>query len=103
MGGLGVDSRGQVSEPVLGLDVAHNRPLEAQGPEACLDALHEAGVETDDRLRPVARGGSAYQNLFVTGRTLAHWNPAKESSDEGVSIATGWAAAEEACHYLEGS
>ena len=103
MGGLEVDSRGQISEPFLGLDVVHSQPLETRAPEACLDALHEAGVETDDRLRPVARGGRVTENLFVTGRTLAHWNPAKEASDEGVSIATGWAAAEEACHYMEGS
>ncbi len=101
MGGLEVDSWGKISEPFLGLEVVRNRLLEAQGPEACLDSLHEAGVETDDRLRPVARDGLVYENVFVTGRTLAHWNPAKESSDEGVSIATGWAAAEEACHYME--
>ena len=100
MGGLEVDSRGQISEPFLGLEVAHDWPLEAQGPEACLDALHEAGVETDDRLRPVAKGNLAYENVFVTGRTLANWNPASESSNEGVSIATGWAAAEEACRYM---
>lgn len=102
MGGLEVDSRGEVHEPFFGLDVADGGPLKAEGPVACLDALHEAGVETDDRLRPLNGDTLVYENLFVTGRTLAHWNPAKESSDEGVSIATGWAAAEEACHYMEG-
>lgn len=102
MGGLEVDSYGLAHESVFGLEVSQSRPLDADNPEEVLDALHEAGVETDDRLRPLVGGQLAYENLFVTGRTLGHWNPPKESSVEGVAIATGWAAAEEACAYMEG-
>ena len=102
MGGLEVDSYGLAREPAFGLEVSQSRPLEADNPEQALDALHETGVEIDDRLRPLAGGQLAYENLFVTGRTLGHWNPPKESSVEGVAIATGWAAAEEACAYMEG-
>ena len=100
MGGLDVDSHGLVREPLFGLEVAQTRPLGAERVDGALDALHETGVETDERLRPLAGGKPAFDNLFVTGRTLAHWNPARESSAEGVAIATGWAAAEEACAYL---
>ena len=95
-------SYGLAREPAFGLEVSQSRPLEADNPEQALDALHETGVEIDDRLRPLAGGQLAYENLFVTGRTLGHWNPPKESSVEGVAIATGWAAAEEACAYMEG-
>ncbi len=100
MGGLDVDSHGRVREPLFGLEVVQTRPLSADRVDGALDALHKSGVETDERLRP--RGKPTFDNLFVTGRTLAHWNPARESSTEGVAIATGWAAAEEACAYLGG-
>jgi glycerol-3-phosphate dehydrogenase subunit B len=102
MGGLEVDSHGRVHEPLFGLDVVQTRPLDAEGSDRALDALHETGVEADDRLRPLAGGEPAFDNIFVTGRTLAHWNPARESSAEGVAIATGWAAAEEARTHLGG-
>jgi glycerol-3-phosphate dehydrogenase subunit B len=102
MGGLEVDSRGRVAEPVFGLDVHQTAPLDAARPDLALDALHEAGVEADQQLRPRPNGSAAPANLFVTGSTLAHWSPAREASAEGVSIATGWAAAEAAHALLEG-
>jgi glycerol-3-phosphate dehydrogenase subunit B len=102
MGGLEIDSHGLARDPLFGLEVAQSHPLEADNPEQALDALHEAGIETDGRLRPLAGGELAYENVFVTGRTLGHWNPPKESSVEGVAIASGWAAAQEACAYMEG-
>ena len=42
------------------------------------------------------------ENVYVTGRTLAHWNPAVEASAEGVAIVTGWLAARSVHAYLEG-
>jgi anaerobic glycerol-3-phosphate dehydrogenase len=63
--------------------------------------LHIAGVETDNALRPQSSGSGICHNVFVTGRTLAHWNPAAECSAEGVSVATGWVAAENAHGYLQ--
>ena len=100
MGGLDVDSHGAVHETALGLAVYQSEPLAAESVDRSLDALHLAGVETDNDLRPVSNGSVVYDNVFVTGRTLAHWNPAAEGSTEGVSIATGWAAAEAAHTYL---
>lgn len=101
MGGLDVDSLGAVRETALGLDVHQSEPLNALSVDRSLSALHLAGVATDGDLRPAGNGSTAYENVFVTGRTLAHWNPAEESSAEGVSIATGWVAAEAAHAYLE--
>jgi glycerol-3-phosphate dehydrogenase subunit B len=102
MGGLEVDSYGRIEEPVFGLDVAQTDPLEFDQVDQTLDALHRTGVETDEHFRPRREGCSAHDNLFVTGSTLGHWNPMREGSAEGVSIVTGWAAAEAAHAYLEG-
>src|SRR5690606_25600905 len=90
MGGLAVDADGHLSETTLGLDVVQTAPLRADSAESALAALHVAGVETDERFRPRAAPGQAGGNVFVTGRTLAHWHPAREISAEGVSIVTGW-------------
>jgi glycerol-3-phosphate dehydrogenase subunit B len=102
MGGLEVDSMGRVAEPVFGLAVHQTRPLEAGRVDGTLDALHAAGVEADEALRLRGNGRPGPRNLFVTGSTLAHWNPTREVSAEGVAIATGWAAAEAAHDVLEG-
>lgn len=101
MGGLEVDSFGLVHETAFGFYVFQSEPLNATTVEQSLNALHTAGVETDNALRPQRKESETCCNAFVTGRTLAHWNPAMESSAEGVCIATGWAAAENARSYLE--
>lgn len=94
MGGLTVDSHGDVQEPILGLAVQQTLPLSQDNAEATVDALHRAGVETDNVFRPRQKGSRAWQNVFVTGRNIANWNPGAEISAEGVSITSGWLAAE---------
>lgn len=101
MGGLEVGSDGTIREPVFRLPVHQTRPLDA-APGDVPRALHETGIEVDERLRPLSGGGVAVKNLFVTGRMLAHWDPVSEASAEGVSVATGWAAAEAALDLLRG-
>lgn len=96
MGGLDVDSRGHISETVFGLPVHQTDPLGARSPAEAIEALHMAGVETDSEFRPRTTDRRLVENLQVVGATLAHWNPCREGSLEGVSIATGWAAAEAA-------
>jgi glycerol-3-phosphate dehydrogenase subunit B len=96
MGGLDVEADGSIRETALGLDVAQANPLTAGSPTEMLAALHVAGIETDSSLRPARNGAASRRNLFVTGRSLAHWHPAEEISAEGVSIVTGWLAAESA-------
>ncbi len=101
MGGLTVDSFGIIHDTVFGLDTFQSEPLAAISVDRSLAALHEAGIETDADLRPTGNGKGPVRNVFVTGRSLAHWNPAVECSADGVCIATGWHAAENARLYLE--
>ena len=102
MGGLDVDSAGLIRETALGLEVAQENPLVAGSPTAMLAALHGAGIETDSALRPSRNGAASLRNVFVTGRSLAHWHPAEEISAEGVAIVTGWLAAESAHAAMRG-
>ena len=102
MGGLDVESRGEVRETVFDLPVRQTAPLNAANAGASLDALHRTGVETDHALRPLVSESRSLENVYVTGQTLAHWNPALEASAEGVAIVTGWLAARSAHAYLEG-
>jgi glycerol-3-phosphate dehydrogenase subunit B len=92
-GGLEVDSRGAINEPIFDLDVHQTSPLAARVPHEAIDALHRSGAAVDDKLRP-SRNGRPLRNVHVTGALLAHWNPLDEISAEGVSIATGHAAAD---------
>lgn len=101
MGGVEIDSYGQTREKIFGLTTYQSTSLKAETVADFLNALHHAGVETDDRLRPRKNNTGVLPNMFVTGRSLSHWNSAVESSNEGVCISTGWAAAEYACNYLE--
>ena len=96
MGGIEILSNGAAHETVFDLLAHQSAPLTADDVEQTLAALHCAGVETDGCLTPQGVG-----NIFVTGRTLAHWNPSEEGSLEGVAVATGWFAARQACKLLE--
>ncbi|MEM7171268.1 MAG: anaerobic glycerol-3-phosphate dehydrogenase subunit B [Pseudomonadota bacterium] len=101
MGGLEVDSHHRVSEPFLGLEAIAAEGLASGYIDGVLDGLHRSGVEVDAQLRPKQKGRGTIENLFVTGSTIAHWNPVQESSAEGVSIATAWAASEAVSRLLE--
>jgi glycerol-3-phosphate dehydrogenase subunit B len=96
-GGLHVDSYGKVSERVFALPLAGApdpgsvRFLPDYFDEHPLDRV---GVAVDDRLRPVdADGRLRYENLHASGATLAGALPWREASGNGLSLATGYAAA----------
>jgi glycerol-3-phosphate dehydrogenase subunit B len=96
-GGLQVDSYGEVSETVFDLPLA-GRP--APGGARFLPGyfdehpLNRVGVAVDDRLTPIdADGRLVYENLYAIGATLAGALPWREASGNGVSLATGYAAA----------
>jgi glycerol-3-phosphate dehydrogenase subunit B len=58
--------------------------------------LSRLGLAVDDRFRPVGGDGNAvYENLHAVGATLAGAEPWKEKSGEGISLGTGFMAAEE--------
>ncbi|MEM7171952.1 MAG: FAD-binding protein [Pseudomonadota bacterium] len=101
MGGLEVSSRHVISETSLGLEAIAATGVGSGTIEEALDGLHRSGIEVDEQLRPTQIGHGTIENLFVTGATLAHWNPIQEASAEGVSIATAWAAAQASQSFLE--
>ena len=97
-GGLELDSYGITRETVLDLPLigvpTTDRVRFAPG---YFDAqpLAAAGVSVDDLLRPVDAGGNpVYTNLHAAGAIIGGAVPWKEKSGTGISIATGYAAAE---------
>jgi glycerol-3-phosphate dehydrogenase subunit B len=96
-GGLDVDSYGKVSERVFDLPLAG--VPDPGSPRFLPDyfdehPLNRVGVAVDDRLRPVdADGRLVYENVHVSGATLAGALPWQEASGNGLSLATGYAAA----------
>jgi len=56
----------------------------------------QLGVETDELLRPLnpAGGQVVWDNVHVVGRMLAHWDPWTQRCGGGVSVTSGYAAAE---------
>ena len=96
-GGLQMDSFGTVRETVFHLPVAGlpgpNQPRFEQG---YFDEhpISRAGVAVDDNSRPVdASGVPAYENLHAAGATLGGAVPWREGSGNGLSLASGYAAA----------
>jgi glycerol-3-phosphate dehydrogenase subunit B len=96
-GGLRLDAYGKVQETVFALPLAG-----VPGPERALTdpgylddhALSRVGVAVDERLRPVDGDGEpAYENLHAAGATIGGAVPWREASGNGLSLATGYAAA----------
>jgi len=101
MGGLIVDSKGNITEKIVGAKVHQINPMECNKSYESLIALQLSGVLTDQNLKPFSNGNNQLENVFFTGRSLSHWNPSLEFSSDGVSIATGWHSANNARSYLE--
>jgi glycerol-3-phosphate dehydrogenase subunit B len=96
-GGLDVDSFGNIRETVFGLPLgnlpASGRPRFA--PEYFEEhALARTGVAVGKDLRPLDGDGvPVHENVHVAGTTLAGAIPWREASGNGLSVATGYAAA----------
>jgi glycerol-3-phosphate dehydrogenase subunit B len=56
--------------------------------------LGRAGLEVDERLRPLGARGPVYENVHAAGATLAGSEPWREASGNGISLASGFAAAQ---------
>ena len=97
-GGIRVDSYGKVREavfdlPLAGLPEANGRPpfrptyLDEQ-------PLDRVGVAVDEALRPTdPEGALRFENLHAAGAMLAGAAPWREASGNGLSLASGYAAA----------
>ena len=96
-GGILLDSSREAREAVFGLPLACvPAPEQARFEPGYFDhhALSRVGVGVDERFRPVdAEGAPAYENLYAAGATIAGAVPWQEASGNGVSLATGYAAA----------
>jgi glycerol-3-phosphate dehydrogenase subunit B len=98
-GGIQVDSYGKIREAVFdlalsGVPAADGRPqfLPAYFDEQPLDRV---GVPVDDRLRPTdGDRRPRYENLHAAGALLAGAVPWREASGNGLSLATGYTAAQ---------
>src|SRR3954470_7009460 len=88
-GGLVLSSRWEAREAALGLPVA-GMPSGARFSARYFDehGMSRVGVEVDGKLRP-----DGLENVVVAGATLAGAMPWKEKSGDGISLATGFAAA----------
>jgi glycerol-3-phosphate dehydrogenase subunit B len=96
-GGLQMDSYGRVRETVLDLSLVGVPPRgEPRFEPGYFDEhpIARAGLAVDDKLRPLtAEGGPAFENLHAAGATIAGAAPWREASGNGLSLATGYAAA----------
>ena len=97
-GGIELDSHWAARDVALGLEVAG---LPAAGEPRFTPGyfdeqpMSRAGIAVDDELRPLDAGGArAYDNVLVAGASLAGATPWKEKSGDGISLATGFRAAE---------
>jgi glycerol-3-phosphate dehydrogenase subunit B len=96
-GGLQLDSHGRVRETAFDLAlVGVPAPDAARFEPGYFDEhpIARAGLAVDQQLRPVdAEGAPAFENLHAAGATLAGAAPWREASGNGLSLATGYAAA----------
>jgi glycerol-3-phosphate dehydrogenase subunit B len=97
-GGVELDSRWSAHETALGLPVTGvPEPGAERFRPGYFDdhPMARAGVAADPELRPVDAGGERlYENVLVAGATLAGAEPWREKSGDGLSLCTGYRAAE---------
>ena len=97
-GGIVLDSAWQTRETALGLPV-HGAPGAGEprfGPRYFGEHPYSGvGIAVDEGLRPVGEDGARVcDNVLVAGATLAGAQPWKEKSGDGISLASGFRAAE---------
>jgi glycerol-3-phosphate dehydrogenase subunit B len=99
-GGLNSDHTGRVWEVCfdLPLDAPGNRRewFRARFFDLAGHPIFSTGVRVNRQFQPVdASGAPAYANLWAAGGILAHADPIRERSLEGIAMATGRAAAQQ--------
>jgi glycerol-3-phosphate dehydrogenase subunit B len=96
-GGIVREPDGQLREPVFGLPVHGLAPGQQPFRDEYLSEhpLDRVGLRTDADSRPLGTAGAPHAvNLYAAGAVLAGALPWREKSGEGLSLATGWHAAE---------
>jgi glycerol-3-phosphate dehydrogenase subunit B len=97
-GGLAA-ARDAIRETLFGLPVAQPPTRHLWHRDQFLDPrghpVNQAGLEIDDRFRPLGVDGScAFENLFAVGSVLAHQDWVRTKCGAGLAIATAHAAVE---------
>ena len=102
-GGINTDHTGRVWEVVFDLPLAmpdrrsewfRSRFLDPAG-----HPIFSGGVPINQQFQPIGADGSpVYANVWAAGSTLAHADPIRERSLEGIAIVTGIAAAQHVIH-----
>ena len=96
-GGIEVDTVGTAREQALGL------PVHAPGPDQAgflpsylgEHPMETAGLLVDATLRPVGPDGDpVYPNVYAAGAVIGGARPWREKSGDGISLSTGYLAAE---------
>jgi glycerol-3-phosphate dehydrogenase subunit B len=96
-GGIAVDAAGTLSEPALGLPVNGPGPGETGFLPGYLGdhPMETAGLRVDSSLRPVGPDGEpVYPNVYAAGAVIGGARPWREKSGDGISLSTGYLAAE---------
>lgn len=96
--GLVAERRG-IRESLMDLPVRQPANRSGWHREHFLDArghaINLAGIEVDDRFRPIGRDGRPlYENLYAAGSILAHQDWIRTKSGTGLAAATAYAAIE---------
>ena len=97
-GGINGDRGGRVQETVFDLPLSAPQTRSQWLRPLFLDRrghpIFQGGVSVDSRFRPLDQAGEpVYDNLWAAGAVLAHTDPIRERSREGIAITTGYAAA----------
>jgi glycerol-3-phosphate dehydrogenase subunit B len=95
-GGLSAD-RKQIRETIFNLPVFQPQTRALWHREDFLDPkghlINQAGLETDDRLRPLGNDGQpAFETLYAAGSILAHQDWKRMKCGSGLAIATAYGA-----------
>jgi glycerol-3-phosphate dehydrogenase subunit B len=96
-GGLVRDSHGAIRETVAGLEPGF-LPADGEAPfgETYFDdhPLARTGLAVDEHMHPTgADGAPVLENLYAAGALIGGAVPWREGSGDGISLATGFAAA----------
>ncbi len=102
-GGIYADRLGRVKETVFDLPLTAPQTRTQWLRPLFLDKrghpIFQAGVPVDHLFRPLDQSGApVYDNLQAAGAILAHTDPIRERSREGIAVSTGYAAANAVVH-----
>jgi len=96
-GGIDVDADSTAREPVLGLPVSGPSPGEPAFLPSYLGEhpMDTVGLRVDQRLRPLGSDGApVHPNVHAAGAVIGGARPWREKSGDGISLSTGYLAAE---------